>query len=159
QRPWASAKTMAKEYVKHGLARFGGDKYAMHGANDLVRPVELRDGQRVWEFMRCNPHFGGVWCGDTAGGSAGVLATRFLDRLVARGGICILYTHLGKIRRIDEPFELPTRRAFELLAEYFRAGKLLVTTTRRLLGYRMARDTAHVGVGRKLDRVRIALST
>lgn len=133
--PVASGKTFAKEAIKRGLARRGHEKYAMHGSNRLTRDVRLRDGRPVVEFMRCNPHWGGVSSCDRAGGLGEVLTREFLDRLVERRGACILYTHLGKIRRREELLEAPARQALQLLASYHAQGKIVVTTTRRLLGY------------------------
>jgi hypothetical protein len=133
--PVASAKTLGKEAVKGVLARWGSSKYRMHGANRLLRPSTLRSGHEVFEFIRSNPHRGGVSRGETAEGLAQVLREDALSRLVEAGGVCVLYTHLGKIQRVDEPLGPPTRKALALLAQYSHAGKILVTTTRRLLGY------------------------
>lgn len=131
----ASAKTIGKEAVKGVLAHWGNTKYRMHGRNRVLRPVTLRSGHHVFEFIRSNPHWGGVSCGETAEGLAQVLRDDALSRLVEAGGVCVLYTHLGKIQRVDEPLGPPTRKALALLAQYSRAGKILVTTARRLLGY------------------------
>jgi hypothetical protein len=67
-----------------------------------------------------------------------VLTDGMLDRLIKRGGACILYTHLGKIDSPSVPFNQTAIEAFRRLAEAFRSGSILVTTTRRLLGYRRA---------------------
>jgi len=131
----ASARTIAKEMLKGFLARQGVVKYAMHGDNQILRPAQLRSGHRVWEFLRSNPHWGGVSRGDTAEGLAEVLTPAMLDRLLQRQGVSILYTHLGKIRRRQEPLGPRTREALALLARHAREGRILVTTTRRLLGY------------------------
>jgi len=131
--PLQSAQTVMKEFAKGSIAPVHS-KYAMNARNRILRPVRLRDGRAVFEFMRSNPSWGGISCFDTADGIAQVLTRGTLDRLVQRGGACILYTHLGKIRDPREPFQQATRRAFQLLAEY--AGReIMVTTTRRLLGY------------------------
>ncbi len=124
------------------MARRGDAKYAMHAQNDLMREVQLRDGQTVFEFLRCNPYWGGVEKSDTGVGIAEVLTDRFLDRLVERQGFAIVYTHLGKLRSRDELFPEATRTAFRKLSERQARGEILVTTTRRLLGYRRARDGA-----------------
>jgi hypothetical protein len=58
-----------------------------------------------------------------------------LDTLVDNAGASILYSHLGKVHSMDEPFTQDTRQAFELLAQYQKDNKILTTTTRRLLGY------------------------
>jgi hypothetical protein len=130
-----SARTLAKEYAKGVLARSGNEKYAMHGPNDVLRESTLRDGQRVYEFIRANPYAAGVENGATAAGIGEVLSSRMLDALVAREGRCILYTHLGKIGNGQQLFEQSTRDAFKLLASYAENRSILVGTTRRVLGY------------------------
>ena len=55
-----------------------------------------------------------------------------------RSGACVFYTHLGKGALRDEPFDAQTSAAFRRLADRFHAGELLVTTTRRLLGFHRA---------------------
>lgn len=136
--PIASLRTIAKEATKGLLARRGSIKYAAHAKNELRWPATLRDGRSVLEFIRCNAFWGGVEKSDTADGFAEVLTERFLNRLVERHGVAIVYTHLGKIGNPSEPFGTATRAAFERLAECRRTGDVLVTTTRRLLGYRRA---------------------
>lgn len=133
--PILSGRTILREMCKHSLARFGNSKYAMHGPNDLLRKVRLRSGHEVYEFMRCNPHWGGVSQGDNANGLGDVVREAVLDALVKREGVCILYTHLGKVARADEPLGPEARSALHLLAMYASEGRVLVTTTRRLLGY------------------------
>jgi hypothetical protein len=154
--PVSSARTLAKEVAKGVLARGGHAKYAMHGPNDVLRRAQLRDGRPVYEFLRCNPHWGGVEHADTAAGLARTLTPRLLDRLVARAGACVFYTHLGKGAPRDEPFDAQTSAAFRRLADRFHAGELLVTTTRRLLGFHRAlRELSftpkHGAAGRRID--------
>ncbi len=136
--PIASGRTLLKEVAKQSLARIGNTKYAMHASNRVLRPSVLRDGQRIYEFMRCNPHWAGV--GSYAEGRyiGNVLTADRLQRLVTRGGTCILYTHLGRVDDPAVPFDAKAVGAFRHLAEESRAGKILVATTRRLLGYRRA---------------------
>jgi hypothetical protein len=139
--PLRSSRTIAKEYAKRLLARCGSEKYAMHAANELLRPAQLRDGTPVYEFIRSNPHWGGVSRGETAQGIGEVL-TDGLDRLTANGGVCVLYTHLGKLGR-RTIFDAQAVAGFQRLAEAFQQGRVLVTTTRRLLGYcRALREVA-----------------
>lgn len=129
--------TLVKESAKRILARCGHRKYAMHTLNRLLRPIRLRNGAETREFLRCNPHWGGVSCGDRGDTIHEVLTPRFLDRLVQRGGACILYTHLGKLDRGADRhrFSPAVVAAFCRLADYHRSGKVLVTTTRRMLDY------------------------
>jgi hypothetical protein len=139
-----SAATVLKEGIKHVLAQCGNRKYAVQRLNHLMTTVQLRDGSTSREFVRCNPHYGGVSSCDEAEGIADVLTSAFLDRLVQRKGVCILYTHLGKLaRRNGVPhFSEAAVRALRRLAEQHAGGKTLITTTRRLLDFnRLADET------------------
>jgi len=143
--PLCSAQTLAKEWSKRVLARCGSTKYAMHATNDILRPVRLRDGTPAYEFIRCNPHWGGVSSYETAKGIGDVLTDAFLNRLAAREGLCILYTHLGKVRDPRVPLDASAVAGFRRLAGAFQDGRILVTTTRRLLGFsRAAREVKFV---------------
>ena len=131
--PLASGKTILKEAAKQVLGHAGHEKYRAHAGNRLLHPSSLRDGQPAVEFLRCNPHPAGVDTGDTGAGLGEVLTARFLDQLVEREGVCLLYTHLGKLP--GRVFPEATIRALRLLKQYSDEGKILVTTTRRLLDY------------------------
>ncbi|RYH00178.1 MAG: hypothetical protein EON58_01205 [Alphaproteobacteria bacterium] len=138
--PVASVRTVAKEAAKQLLARRGHPKYSPQAGNRLVVPGELRNGTPIREFIRSNPSWGGVSCHDRGDGIHHVLTPRFLDRLSARGGPCILYTHLGKLNRGETTHCFPpvVVNAFRLLAEYQRSGKIKVTTTARLLDHNVS---------------------
>ncbi|MCC7416120.1 MAG: hypothetical protein IT176_03190 [Acidobacteria bacterium] len=136
--PIASGITRAKEWAKGRAARFG-PKYAMHASNDVLRRSTLRSGHSVLEFLRCNPHWGGVSRGETADGVHEVLSAPMLGRLAAREGWCVLYTHLGKLVDPAKGFSRAALDAFGRLALAHHDGRILVTTTRRLLGYGRAR--------------------
>jgi hypothetical protein len=140
----ASLRTLGKEWAKGLLGRRGSPKYVVHAANATLQPARLRSGQPVREFLRVNPHWGGVSSAETAAGIGDVLSAAMLDRLVEREGFAILYTHLGKVAPEDAPFPPASRAAFERLAGYRDAGKILVTTTSRVLRYREAVENARV---------------
>ena len=146
--PLASGKTVAKELSKGWLARIGYAKYAMNATNKVMCSTQLRSGQPVWEFLRANPHWGGVSSSETADGLADVLTESMLSRLVKQEGACVLYTHLGKISNYDEPFGPKTREALKRLARYVSGKNILVTTTRRLLGYHEAVRAVQVSSAR-----------
>jgi hypothetical protein len=130
----------------------------MHGDNALLRSVRLRSGHPVREFLRSNPFWAGVDRGETAEGLGQVLTASMLRRLEARGGFCALYTHLGKVKRREEPFPPHTRAALAGLAAASRAGRVLVTTTRKLLDY--ATVVRHVTVAAEgAERVVIDVAT
>ena len=140
--PLASARTLAKEAVKGLVGRRAGAKYAMHPPNAVLREALLRDGRPVLEFLRANPYWRAVDEGETAEGLGEVLTPGMLARLVERGGACVLYTHLGKIRRRDDMLGPRSRAALAHLAGLYREGRVLVTTTRRLLDYCAAKGSA-----------------
>lgn len=144
--PVASSRTVAKEISKHLLARAGDEKYAMHGPNRLMRETRLRDGGHAYEFIRCNPYWGCVDGSDTAAGIANVLTRPFLERLVARSGVGILYTHLGKVLDPRRPFPEASVRAWRVLADFAQQQRILVTTTRRLLGYHLAMQHVQINI-------------
>lgn len=133
--PVGSLATLTKEAAKGALGRFGSRKYRMHAANDVLQPVTLRDGRPALEFLRSNPHWAGVNVGETAGGLSEVLTTGFIDRLCDSGGFCVLYTHLGKVKDRARPIPEAGRSALRSLARARDDGRILVTTTRRLLDY------------------------
>ncbi len=132
--PLRSLVTLGKEAMKILLARLGSEKYHMHGQTELLRTTTLVSGHVVREFIRSNPSWGGVSHFETADGIAHILTPKTLDRLVTLEGATILYTHLGKTasKRI---FPEETVNAFRHLKTYANSKKILVTTTRRLLGY------------------------
>jgi len=159
QSPVLSVRTAAKELAKGILARTGNSKFAMHGRNDLARLTQLRDGHAVYEFMRCNPHFGGVAAGDTADGFSDVLNDTFLRRVIKRRGTSILYTHLGKTREPGSIFSRETIEALHNLAGAVDQGEILVTTTRRLLGFWLAKKSIVITKSREQQDEMIYIDT
>lgn len=145
--PLKSADTLLREMLKRALGKAGNTKYLLHASNDIMRRVTLLDNTQVYEFMRCNPHWGGVSCGDRGDRIDQVITKSFLDRMEKRGASCILYTHLGK-SRYRPFFHERVVSAFRLLSEYHHSGRILVTTTRRLLDYELL-----------IDRLNAALET
>ena len=136
--PARSGRTLLKEVAKRRLARRGNHKYAIHGPNKTLRQISLRDESPAYEFLRCNPHWGGISSCEEGGHIGNVLTDSFLNRLISRGGTCVLYTHLGKIDNPEIPFDQSAVESFRRLSQAYRSGSILVTTTRRLLGYRRA---------------------
>jgi len=94
--PRGFRKTVAKEGLKAFVGRVGSAKYSMHAENRVLRDARLRDGRSVVEFIRSNPHWGGVSSADNSDGLADVLDAQMLDTLVDREGVCLLYTHMGR---------------------------------------------------------------
>ena len=132
----ASARTLAKEAVKGpGWAAWASRSTRCTRPTGCFAPARLRDGQPVFEFLRANPYWQAVDEGETADGLAESPAPPRFSTARRRGGLMVLYTHLGKVSDRRVPFGPATRAALGRLAEAYRAGRVLVTTTRRLLDY------------------------
>lgn len=157
--PIKSFKMILLELIKGRLALFGNVKYAMHKENKVLRKIELTDGRSVLEFMRCNPSWAGVSVFENARGIDKVLTRAMLDHLVKKGGCSVLYSHLGKVFSLDQPFQNKTRQAFELLASYQKNRSILVATTRRLLGYQRSMDQLSFEIKTRGEETHIYLSS
>ena len=157
--PVATARTTAIEIAKGVLGRRGNSKFEMHGTNNLARETQLRDGRTVLEFMRCNPHWGGLSTGDTGDGLADVLTDKFLNRLVKRRGSSILYTHLGKTRFPDTLFNPATAAALRQLADARNRGDILVTTTRRMLVFWLLKQYLTVSISGQQSTESVHINT
>lgn len=156
--PFSSGKTIFKEFAKGLLGRFGNEKYSMHLPNRILKKSKLRDSHEIYEFLRCNPYWGGVSLSATALGISDILVEKMLESLVKRQGFCVLYTHLGKIGNNHKIFNDKTKEAFSLLARFMSQGKILVTTTRRLLDYCRIKDEISCSTKLKEDTFHIYLS-
>jgi hypothetical protein len=141
-----SFKTVLKQVVKDALGTMGYRKYAMHKGNRLIRNSVMDDGNKVIEFIRANPFWGGVDECATADGFSQVMTERYLSQLVKSGGMSILYTHLGKINNHKKPFNENTVNAFRLLKKYYTDNNILVTTTRRMLDYCSLQDNSTIEI-------------
>jgi hypothetical protein len=130
-----SGKTLSKQIIKDLAGKLGSRKYYFHRDNSLLKEVKLRNGASTKEFIRCNPYWGGVENAATADGFAEVITNKFLDQLERSSGMCILYTHLGKITDKQNIFSEGTKNAFLTIKRYAEKKSLLVTTTSRLLEY------------------------
>lgn len=157
--PIKSSKTIGKEIAKIILGKLGNTKYLMHAQNELLHKTSLGRGHRVYEFIRANPHYAGVSSGETADGLHEVVTHKFLNTLIEKEGIIILYTHLGKTKHRDEIFPKDTRTAFEALSNYYKQKRILVTTTRRLLGYCRAISEMAVKADNSSDTYLIKVAT
>ena len=142
--PIASAKTLAKEAIK-GVAgtaesrEICDPRAESHPARCDAARRAARAGvlsqQSVLGRRREGRH------GRGGRGDSDRSDARHVDR--ARRDVHFLYAP-GENSAGEEPFEAPTRAAFERVAQRYEAGRLLVVTTRRLLGMRRAVCEARV---------------
>jgi hypothetical protein len=136
--PLHSVVNIAKEFSKHLLGLLGNEKYALHGTNDLVRVKRLDDGQKVYEFIRYDGYWEGVSAGATGKRLAYLISPANLDRLVARSGYMVVYTHLGQQEDCASVLCAETVTALKHLARECEGGVLFVTSTSKLLRYYIA---------------------
>ncbi|MCU7851334.1 MAG: hypothetical protein KZQ80_03890 [Candidatus Thiodiazotropha sp. (ex Monitilora ramsayi)] len=157
--PFKSFKTILTEFVKGLLGSFNNKKYKMHGNNRVLRKTCLHDGTETIEFMRSNPSWGGVSAHEKGRDIGNVITMDMLNRLIAMKGCSILYTHLGKVSSLQEPFGQKALQAFEMLAEKYRNKEILVLTTRRLLDYMYAYESVEYDTSVQNGRVAIKIHT
>jgi hypothetical protein len=148
EHPATSVRTMLKQAAKLSLGALGNPRWDLHTRNRVCRPTRLRNGQPVWEFMRSNPHWAGPGRGATAGELDDVLTPAMLAALVRSEGVCVLYTHLGKILNPRYPLTASAQAAVSRLARMHEKGLIFVTTTHRLLRYLTVRDYVRVSAYR-----------
>ena len=132
-----SIVNILKALSKHFMGIFGirKSRYAMHASNDLVKPVTLDDGRRVYQFMRYDHHFDGIGLGTTSKTMAYNLSEGVFRQLKKVNGYAILYTHFGKNSDCPQVIDEATQRSLRRLAYEYRNGKIYVTTQAKLLKY------------------------
>jgi hypothetical protein len=100
-----------------------------------------------------------VSAGDTGDGLGDVLTATFLKRLIKRRGSSILYTHLGKTQHPDTLFSPTTADALRRLADARNRGDVLVTTTRRMLGYWLLKQYVAVSISKQKSMESVHIDT
>jgi hypothetical protein len=136
--PIASTTSILKEVRKRALGMRGDERFIIHRHNRLIDTLQLTDGRKVHEFLRYCNHPVDISLGATSRGLAYAIAPRVLKRLVEVGGYMLVYTHLSKNSDCGQPIAPETVTALRHLADEQRNGRILVTTTSRLLNYHRA---------------------
>ncbi len=120
-------------------------------SNRAYAPHLFPDGQTLYVFQR---H--GMWEWADIDGLGLLLAPERMRRLIATGGTCIAYTHLGKrhARRAAGASHIPpvTMDALSAVRDLCQRGHLMISTTALLLDYLVLRD--HMQVDRAGNSVR-----
>ena len=133
--PLRSSLSVCKEIRKHVLGKWGDKRYIMQWRNQLMRPLQLEDGQNIHEFRRHCNHPVNIDQGATSRGLSYVISGRALEHLKATQGYMIVYTHLGKNSDCEQVIAPETQAALRHLAQAYRDGQIYVTTTSKLLHY------------------------
>lgn len=124
----AAGSTLAARACRRGIEYLG---YPVMDGNALAWIERLRDGRPVWRFRRL-----GDFTRDCVEDLEQALDGEVLDRLVAQGGMSVLFTHFGKSRAAGgSARELPSGAVEGLrrLARWRDEGKIRVVRTARLL--------------------------
>lgn len=132
-----------------GLSKDQSVRIAQHISENLLVPLIGRDDAAFWGFKR----FRGHEPPNTASFALQASAAN-LDLLEAGGGACVVYQHFGVWRALGRGkrhvSQIESRQplldenalwAFRDIARRQASGRLLVTTTARLLGYIWLRDS------------------
>ncbi|MBN2201792.1 hypothetical protein JW777_07570 [bacterium] len=136
-----SLRNSAKSFFKRIASMFGlsDTRYFLHRDNALIGIRRLEDGRRVYEFMRYDLHREGIGYGADSRGLAENISESVLKRLLEVRGTGIVYTHLGK-NGDGQPWVDPqTADALRNLSVHATEGRILVTTTYKLLNYTTVR--------------------
>lgn len=137
-----SLRNGAKSFFKRVLGRFGlkRTRYFLHRDNALIGIRRLEDGRRVYEFMRFDVHPDGIGYGANSHGLSENISEAVLRRLLEVGGTGIVYTHLGKNGEGSPWVDPKTADALRNLSAHSAEGRILVTTTFKLLNYVTVRN-------------------
>ncbi len=132
-----SLRNGAKSFLKRVLSRFGvsSTRYFLHRDNGLIGIRRLEDGRRVYEFMRYDVNPDGIGYGADSRGLAANISEAVLRRLLEVRGTGIVYTHLGKNGEGSPWVNPQTAEALRNLSVHSKEGRILVTTTAKLLNY------------------------
>jgi hypothetical protein len=148
----------AKEMCKVAIPLAWSERYALHRANTILSPVKLRDGSPVFEFLRCNPSPRGIAHGDSADCLAENISRNYLNALVERQGVMILYTHLGRrFPVVDTRQYCALRDALEFAKDLNLRGSLLVMSTSRTLDYLAVLDGLSIELVRSVSEDQFVL--
>ncbi|MEZ4739709.1 MAG: hypothetical protein R2818_10260 [Flavobacteriales bacterium] len=142
------------DYAKHRMSErlgIGSGFRAQFQKNAAYRKHVFPDGNAMYVFQR---H--GYWDKAEIHGLAAVIAPERMDELVARGGTCIAYTHLGK-RPADRMAEAthipaPTKAALKHVGRLHAKGELMLSSVSELLDHLVLRD--NITVDRRNKHIR-----
>lgn len=113
--------------------------------NEAHHAHRFPDGQVFRVFQRY-----GHWDDADIDGLAKTMAPGKIDELMAIGGTCIAYTHLGKRHSgrppSDKHVPAPTVAALRHVRDRWKEGRLEVSSTSRMLDYLVLRDAIRVNM-------------
>ncbi|MBC8556101.1 MAG: hypothetical protein H8D23_41330, partial [Candidatus Brocadiales bacterium] len=133
--PVDSLKTMLKTVAKIIVSFAGSEKYDYFKGNDLLIVSELRDKQRIYEFVRFNNYFKSPENGDSFEELYYLISPRVLTKLKQSGGYAVVYVHLGKNYNLQSADAVKTVNALKNLKMENESGNIYVDSTSKVLEY------------------------
>lgn len=133
--PVYSLVNIAKTIGKIVFDVCGYDKYNYFKNNELIKIAHLRDGQKIYEFIRFNNYYRGPGRGDSFKELYYLISERVLDRLKKAEGYAIVYVHLGKNFDLHSREGKKTVAALRNLKQEFEIGNIYVDSTSKILDY------------------------
>ena len=133
--PRESIINLTKTLGKIVLDIFGYQKYNYFKQNRLVNLTTMRDGQKIYEFVRFNNHYKGAAIGDTFEDLGYLISRKVRNQLVKVGGYCVVYIHLGKKFNLSSEKGRETTAALRELREEHECGKIYVDSASKILNY------------------------
>lgn len=137
-----SMGTGLSNYTKHWVGRSLGVGLTFRGQfqdNAAYRVQRFADGNTFYTFQR---H--GDWADADIDGLGRLIAPERVERLIADGGTCILYTHLGKrpADRMHEAGHIPetTLAGLRHVRDRWRDSALHLSSVSRLMDHLVLRD-------------------
>jgi hypothetical protein len=133
--PIHSMVNMAKTTAKVLLDYLGYRKYNYFKNNVLINISTMRDGQKIYEFIRFNNYYKGASIGDTFEELAYIISKRVLDKLKKEGGYSIAYVHLGKKYSLESSSGKKSAAALRNLKNEYECGNIYVDSASNILNY------------------------
>lgn len=130
-----SLKGILTTFVKVILGNCGVRKFIFFKNNSLVRAVNTKDGQKIYEFIRFNNHFKGANVGDSFEDLYYMISPKVLDSLKKKNGYSIVYVHLGKNFNTNSANSQKTIEALRNLCKEQSIGNICVERTSKILDY------------------------
>jgi len=109
--------------------------------NSLLREKELRDGSKIFEFVRFGSHDLA-----TADDLMKIIPPKLIDSLIEKEGVMVFYTHLAKTAMSPDKMCDDSLEVLKYLKERYDSGDLWICRVDKLLEYEMIRDSLNFRV-------------
>ena len=114
---------------------------AKYTSNSLLREKKLRDGSKIFKFVRFGSHDLA-----TADELIKIIPPVVIDALINKEGVMVIYTHLAKTAMAPDKMTDDSLEVLKYLKERYDSGDLWVCRVDKLLEYEMIRDSLNFQV-------------